>query len=164
MQRNIDRQIILSLPNYPSIITYIVTCNITITCASLFTISVVKTVTSLADRGKHNFAVKIDDFHFQSAIKFLFHIFTSLYTIRHTCCHIRDYGLRRAVQGVLYICHYAKRFCDVGAANVQIELKILEIFRFRGFSGAAGQIRTADLILTKDALYLLSYSSKLYAP
>ena len=26
--------------------------------------------------------------------------------------------------------------------------------------GAAGQIRTADLILTKDALYLLSYSSK----
>ena len=26
-------------------------------------------------------------------------------------------------------------------------------------SGAAGRIRTADLILTKDALYLLSYSS-----
>ena len=33
-----------------------------------------------------------------------------------------------------------------------------------GFPGAAGRIRTADLILTKDALYLLSYSSKLYAP
>ena len=32
------------------------------------------------------------------------------------------------------------------------------------FTGAAGQIRTADLILTKDALYLLSYSSKVYAP
>ena len=31
------------------------------------------------------------------------------------------------------------------------------------FFGAAGQIRTADLILTKDALYLLSYSSKLLA-
>ena len=30
--------------------------------------------------------------------------------------------------------------------------------------GAAGQIRTGDLILTKDALYLLSYSSKGYAP
>ena len=29
-----------------------------------------------------------------------------------------------------------------------------------GLSGAAGRIRTADLILTKDALYLLSYSSK----
>ena len=28
-----------------------------------------------------------------------------------------------------------------------------------GCFGAAGQIRTADLILTKDALYLLSYSS-----
>ena len=27
------------------------------------------------------------------------------------------------------------------------------------FYGAARQIRTADLILTKDALYLLSYSS-----
>ena len=29
----------------------------------------------------------------------------------------------------------------------------------RSFPGAAGRIRTADLILTKDALYLLSYSS-----
>ena len=28
-----------------------------------------------------------------------------------------------------------------------------------GFLGAAIQIRTGDLILTKDALYLLSYSS-----
>ena len=33
-----------------------------------------------------------------------------------------------------------------------------------GLNGAAGQIRTGDLILTKDALYLLSYSSKVYAP
>ena len=32
------------------------------------------------------------------------------------------------------------------------------IRRFKAF-GAARQIRTADLILTKDALYLLSYSS-----
>ena len=31
--------------------------------------------------------------------------------------------------------------------------------RRESLSGAAGQIRTADLILTKDALYLLSYSS-----
>ena len=30
-----------------------------------------------------------------------------------------------------------------------------------GCFGAAGRIRTADLILTKDALYLLSYSSKM---
>ena len=29
-----------------------------------------------------------------------------------------------------------------------------------GKTGADKQIRTADLILTKDALYLLSYSSK----
>ena len=33
-----------------------------------------------------------------------------------------------------------------------------------GDFGAADQIRTGDLILTKDALYLLSYSSKDYAP
>ena len=32
---------------------------------------------------------------------------------------------------------------------------------YRLFSGAATRIRTGDLILTKDALYLLSYSSKL---
>ena len=31
---------------------------------------------------------------------------------------------------------------------------------FRCCFGAAGRIRTADLILTKDALYLLSYSSE----
>ena len=30
--------------------------------------------------------------------------------------------------------------------------------------GADSQIRTGDLILTKDALYLLSYISKYYAP
>ena len=32
--------------------------------------------------------------------------------------------------------------------------------KFSMLYGAAGRIRTADLILTKDALYLLSYSSK----
>ena len=31
--------------------------------------------------------------------------------------------------------------------------------KFSVLFGAAGRIRTADLILTKDALYLLSYSS-----
>ena len=31
--------------------------------------------------------------------------------------------------------------------------------KFSMLFGAAGRIRTADLILTKDALYLLSYSS-----
>ena len=39
--------------------------------------------------------------------------------------------------------------------------KILEIIEIsRIFSGAAGQIRTADLVITNDALYRLSYSSK----
>ena len=36
--------------------------------------------------------------------------------------------------------------------------KALNPLRFKAF-GAARQIRTADLILTKDALYRLSYSS-----
>ena len=35
--------------------------------------------------------------------------------------------------------------------------------KFSMLFGAAGQIRTADLILTKDALYRLSYSS-IFAP
>ena len=40
-----------------------------------------------------------------------------------------------------------------------------QILTIRGLNvGAATQIRTGDLILTKDALYLLSYSSKVHAP
>ena len=42
--------------------------------------------------------------------------------------------------------------------------KTPEIRRFQVFVGAAGRIRTADLILTKDALYLLSYSSIKWRP
>ncbi len=38
-------------------------------------------------------------------------------------------------------------------------LKSLKTSNFRNFYGAADQIRTGDLILTKDALYRLSYSS-----
>ncbi len=47
----------------------------------------------------------------------------------------------------------------------QILSKIKPLFSFEksGFIGAAGRIRTADLILTKDALYRLSYSSILAA-
>ena len=33
-----------------------------------------------------------------------------------------------------------------------------------GFFGAVTQIRTGDLILTKDALYRLSYNSIIHAP
>ena len=36
--------------------------------------------------------------------------------------------------------------------------------KFSMLFGAAGQIRTADLILTKDALYRLSYSSIMWRP
>ena len=42
--------------------------------------------------------------------------------------------------------------------------KHLKPLDFRCCSGAAGRIRTADLILTKDALYRLSYSSEFGDP
>ena len=45
-----------------------------------------------------------------------------------------------------------------------LQQKTPEIRRFQVFRGAAGRIRTADLILTKDALYLLSYSSIKWRP
>ena len=44
------------------------------------------------------------------------------------------------------------RYCFSIEKKKKLRLKV-EAF------GAAGRIRTADLILTKDALYLLSYSS-----
>ena len=45
-----------------------------------------------------------------------------------------------------------------------LKRKNLETMWFQGFSGAADQIRTGDLILTKDALYRLSYSSEFGDP
>ena len=39
-----------------------------------------------------------------------------------------------------------------------------DFIRNRAFFGAVTRIRTGDLILTKDALYLLSYNSKVHAP
>ena len=47
---------------------------------------------------------------------------------------------------------------DAVCVFVMKKRKPLKSQGFQGF-GAAGRIRTADLILTKDALYLLSYSS-----
>ena len=44
-----------------------------------------------------------------------------------------------------------------------IKQKALKSADFKAF-GADTQIRTGDLILTKDALYLLSYISKIHAP
>ena len=46
----------------------------------------------------------------------------------------------------------------------QIAKKRHDFMQNRVSFGAATQIRTGDLILTKDALYLLSYSSKVHAP
>ena len=44
--------------------------------------------------------------------------------------------------------------------NSFLNVKSPEFPKKFGTFGAARQIRTADLILTKDALYLLSYSSR----
>ena len=49
------------------------------------------------------------------------------------------------------------------ASSPHAKQKALKSADFKAF-GAAGQIRTADLILTKDALYLLSYSSEKTCP
>ena len=47
----------------------------------------------------------------------------------------------------------------ITSKNCKKQRKTAYSRRNKLFSGAAGRIRTADLILTKDALYLLSYSS-----
>ena len=55
---------------------------------------------------------------------------------------------------------------DIPSSNSKISdnKKSSRIKWCKSFFGAATQIRTGDLILTKDALYLLSYSSKVHAP
>ena len=60
--------------------------------------------------------------------------------------------------------HMPYGMCDYTFESADSAKKHRRPFGLRCFFGAAGQIRTADLILTKDALYLLSYSSKVYAP
>ena len=47
----------------------------------------------------------------------------------------------------------------IASKSCEKQRKTAYFRRNKLFSGAAGRIRTADLILTKDALYLLSYSS-----
>ena len=67
----------------------------------------------------------------------------------------------KAVPGILptlleMICFFSTPTIDVEPKRKNLET--IAVSRF--FCGAARQIRTADLILTKDALYRLSYSSK----
>ena len=49
-------------------------------------------------------------------------------------------------------------------SNITEKSKKPEIIEISGFFGAVTQIRTGDLILTKDALYRLSYNSISHAP
>ncbi len=48
---------------------------------------------------------------------------------------------------------------DLRSILAKFSIRYRKIPRFRGISGADDRIRTGDLILTKDALYLLSYIS-----
>ncbi len=50
------------------------------------------------------------------------------------------------------------------AGSENIKSKKPETIEVSGFFGAVTQIRTGDLILTKDALYRLSYNSISHAP
>ena len=60
---------------------------------------------------------------------------------------------RRNIKGSVLI-HTDSGFLDTKRKNPRNHCG------FKDFSGAAGQIRTADLVITNDALYRLSYSSK----
>ena len=52
---------------------------------------------------------------------------------------------------MLHFERYEERICKNNKVSFVLKLTLL--------GGADGRIRTGDLILTKDALYLLSYSS-----
>ena len=54
---------------------------------------------------------------------------------------------------------FLSRFLPQGAQYRIKEKSLKPVGALGFFAGAASQIRTGDLILTKDALYRLSYSS-----
>ena len=64
-----------------------------------------------------------------------------------------------------FVCLFRQKRAEIPYNSSQkYDAKKLLHLSMQEHFGAATQIRTGDLILTKDALYLLSYSSKLYAP
>ena len=71
--------------------------------------------------------------------------------------------LRFVLSVVFYVVNENPQNC-ICSKSCKKQKKTPEIRRFQVFRGAAGRIRTADLILTKDALYLLSYSSIKWRP
>ena len=67
-----------------------------------------------------------------------------------------------ATDGFLTEKQMRSSFCRMKGQNLQkTGVNKEKSFKNEGFSGADSQIRTGDLILTKDALYLLSYISTL---
>ena len=68
-------------------------------------------------------------------------------------------GLRFVLSVVFYVVNENPQN-RIRLKSCKKQKKTPETIGFQVLVGAAGRIRTADLILTKDALYLLSYSSK----
>ena len=66
--------------------------------------------------------------------------------------------LRFVLSVVFYVVNENPQNC-ICSKSCKKQKKTPEIRRFQVFFGAADQIRTGDLILTKDALYRLSYIS-----
>ena len=66
--------------------------------------------------------------------------------------------LRFVLSVVFYVVNENPQNC-ICSKSCKKQKKTPEIRRFQVFFGAADQIRTGDLILTKDALYHLSYIS-----
>ena len=67
-------------------------------------------------------------------------------------------GLRFVLSVVFYVVNENPQN-RIRLKSCKKQKKTPETIGFQMLFGAAGRIRTADLILTKDALYLLSYSS-----
>ena len=67
-------------------------------------------------------------------------------------------GLRFVLSVVFYVVNENPQN-RIRLKSCKKQKKIPETIGFQVLCGAAGRIRTADLVLTKDALYLLSYSS-----
>ncbi len=67
-------------------------------------------------------------------------------------------GLRFVLSVVFYVVNENPQN-RIRLKSCKKQKKTPETIGFQVLFGAAGRIRTADLILTKDALYLLSYSS-----
>ena len=72
------------------------------------------------------------------------------------------YSLSLSTHFVVWVTVWVRQLTHILTHTISVVFatKKLRKPKFSMLFGAAGRIRTADLILTKDALYLLSYSSE----